>query len=185
MDNLQRRKINRLQEFDYSQNGAYFVTICTSERQCIFWNNTNNDFEEWLDNAYVGANRVRPSKYELSEYGQIVDSAIMDIPNVYQNINVDKYVIMPNHVHMIISIHGDNKINGRTWFAPTISRIIKQTKGRITKQIGFPVWQKSFYDHIIRNQADYDRVWQYIGGNPMKWTLDEYYTKKERNDKNE
>lgn len=161
------RKNVRLQEFDYSQNGAYFVTICTKDKRNLFWN----------ENHSVGANRVRPQKSKLSQYGQMVDNAITDIPNVYQNTNVDKYVVMPNHIHMIISICENDVRNGRTWFAPTISRIVKQTKGRITKQIGFSVWQKSFYDHIIRNQADYDRIWQYIDENPIKWELDEYYIK--------
>lgn len=65
---------------------------------------------------------------------------------------------------------------------PTISRIIKHMKSKVSKQVGCSIWQKSFYDHIIRNQRDYERIWQYINDNPIKWTLDEYY---ERYDKNE
>ena len=65
--------------------------------------------------------------------------------------------------------------NGRTQFAPTMSRIIKQFKGKITKQIGYCIWQKSFYDHVIRGEKDYLRIWEYIENNPGKWTEDKYF----------
>lgn len=89
---------------------------------------------------------------------------------VYENVFVDNYVIMPNHIHLIIRIE-----SGRTQFAPTIGRIIKQFKGSITKQIGKSIWQKSFYDHIIRDDYDYQTKWQYIDENPGKWLEDELY----------
>jgi len=76
---------------------------------------------------------------------------------------------MPDHIHFIISIHTDE--NGRTQFAPTISRVMKQFKRSITKQIGRSIWQKSFHDHGIRNQQDYDEIWEYIENNPLKYTL--------------
>ena len=77
---------------------------------------------------------------------------------------------MPNHIHLIVVIQ-----NGRTQFAPTISRIIKQFKGKITKQVGFCIWQKSFYDHVIRDEKDYLRICEYIENNPVKWTEDKYF----------
>lgn len=80
---------------------------------------------------------------------------------------------MPNHLHLIIVI--DNPVIGRTQFAPTISRIIKQFKGAITKQIGFSPWQRSFYDHIIRNEKEYTAYWQYIENNPVNWENDELF----------
>lgn len=75
---------------------------------------------------------------------------------------------MPDHIHMIIFIMPNE--NGRTQFAPTLSRIIKQFKGSITKQIGFSIWQKSFNDHIIRNEKSYLEIWKYIDGNPLKFS---------------
>lgn len=84
-------------------------------------------------------------------------------------IRVDKYCIMPDHIHIILVIDADAA--GRTQFAPTISRVIKQFKGAITKQIGRPIWQKSFYDHGIRNQQDYDEIRQYTENNPLKYVL--------------
>jgi len=119
---------------------------------------------------------VRPHdgtiKIELSKTGQIVNDGINNIEAIYKTICVDKYVIMPNHIHMILVIK-----NGRTMRVPTISNVISQLKGYIAKQAGHPNWQKSFYDHIIRNETDHQTIWEYIENNPLKWTLDKYYIK--------
>lgn len=156
---LEKRKPNRLQNYDYSQAGAYFVTICTAERKNVFWNS----------DASVGANNVRP----LSDYGKTAERFLTDIPRIYNKISVPSYVIMPNHIHMIIIIETDE--NRRPVVAPTISQIIKQYKGVVTKEIGFSLWQKGFFDHIIRNEEDYLSHLQYINENPAKWENDEYY----------
>lgn len=158
-EDLPKRKNIRLQGYDYNQNGAYFITICVK------------DMHEMLGKIDVGANCVRP---QLSEIGGAVDDEILMLSDIYENVNVDKYVVMPNHVHMIITI--DLADNGRTQFAPTISRVIKQFKGSITKKIGFSIWQKSFHDHIIRNEQEYQKIWQYIDENPAKWSEDCYYS---------
>ena len=105
---------------------------------------------------------------ELSDIGMIVDNEIKKLNSIYDAVRVDKYCIMPDHIHFIISINTDE--NGRTQFAPTISRVVKQFKGSVTKQTGRPIWQKSFYDHGIRNQRDYDEIWEYIENNPLKNT---------------
>lgn len=116
----------------------------------------------------VGANYVHPlDQLPLSKIGIVIENEIYKLNTVYENIKVDKYQIMPNHIHLIIFIYEDS--NGRTQFAPTISRIIKQFKGSITKQIGFSIWQKSFYDRIIRNEKEYQEVWNYIHNNPLKY----------------
>ena len=132
---MNSRKNNRLEFYDYSQNGAYFVTICAKDKQKIFWNNQQ---------CSVGAVRGRPQD-KLNHLGLIVKIGIEKIPLYYQNITVDKYVIMPNHVHLIIRID-NNDINGRPMTAPTLSQIVNQFKGYCSKQIGHPVWQKSFHD---------------------------------------
>ena len=116
----------------------------------------------------VGANCVRPlDQLPLSKIGIVIENEIYKLNTVYENIKVYKYQIMPNHINLIIFIYEDS--NGRTQFAPTISRIIKQFKGSITKQIGFSIWQKSFYDRIIRNEKEYQSVWNYIHNNPLKY----------------
>lgn len=152
---LPKRKNIRLNDYNYSSNGAYFITICTKNKENLLWKN-------------VGANCVRPlDQLPLSKIGIVIENEIYKLNTVYENIKVDKYQIMPNHIHLIIFIYEDS--NGRTQFAPTISRIIKQFKGSITKQIEFSIWQKSFYDSIIRNEKEYQEVWNYIHNNPLKY----------------
>ena len=156
MKNLPKRKPIRIEDYDYSTPGAYFITVCTANREKIFWNS-------------VGADIIRPENLPLSSIGQIAEQSILQVPTHYENIFIDKYCIMPDHIHFIIFINTDE--NGRTQVAPTISRVMKQFKGSITKQVGRPIWQKSFYDHGIRNQQDYDEIWAYIENNPLKYNM--------------
>ena len=104
-----------------------------------------------------------------------METEICKIEDLYAQVRIDKYCIMPDHIHMIVMI-GDctGKTSGRPQVAPTLSSIIQQFKGSITKQIGSPIWQKSFYDHIIRDEEDYENIWQYIDGNPSEWPVEDY-----------
>ena len=158
---LLKRKKNRLKNYDYSQPNTYFITVCTEKRKNMFW-------------ANVGASIARPEDVRLSEYGKIVEKYIRDIPNHYGAITVDHFVIMPNHIHLLFQIHTNQ--DGRALLAPTVSTAIAQMKGVITKKIGHSIWQKSFHDHVIRNKKDYELIWNYIEGNPMKWSEDCFYT---------
>lgn len=92
---------------------------------------------------------------------------IQQIEIVYPNIIVDEYIIMPNHIHMILEIH--QQCNN------SISKIIQQLKGKITKEIGYGIWQKLFYEHIIRNEKEYLKIKEYIINNPINWNTDKYY----------
>lgn len=159
---LQKRKPNRLKDYDYSQNGAYFITICTNDRKSI------------LSRIIVGASIARPNEIQLTDVGVIAEKGIKGIEEHYENVFVDNYLIMSNHIHLIIRI--DNE-KGRAMLAPTISLIIQQFKGYVTKQFGKSVWQKLYYDHIIRDEYDYFTKWQYIEDNPSKWAEDELYHK--------
>lgn len=172
MTDKPQRKDNRLQGFDYSTPRAYFITLCTQGRQCT------------LSTISVGASIARPPTHNLTHAGKIVDAAIQAIPQHYPSVQVDKYVIMPNHVHMILRICAAE--DGRAMLAPTIvpvadapsvsiPRIIQHMKGVITKQLGVPLWQKSFHDHIIRSEDDYRAIWEYIDTNPFRWTEDCFY----------
>ena len=158
---LQKRKQNRLKNYDYSKPNAYFITICTENRRNMFWEN-------------VGASIARPEDVRLSEYGRMVEESIRDIPKYYHAITVDRFVVMPNHIHLLLQIHTDE--SGRAMLAPTVSTVIAQLKGAISKKIGHSIWQKLFHDHVIRNQKDYEMIWNYIEGNPMKWAEDCFYT---------
>ena len=168
MNNLPKRKPIRIEDYDYSTPGAYFITVCTANREKIFWSNRRGELRSPAYNIQTGDQRS-PLRVELSDVGKIVDAEIQKMNTVYDAVRVDKYCIMPDHIHFILSIDTDE--NGRTQFAPTISRVIKQFKGSITKQVGRPIWQKSFYDHGIRNQQDYDEIWAYIENNPLKYNM--------------
>ena len=163
MDTYPERKRNRLKDYDYSSEGYYFITICTKDREAVLW-----------ERAPVGAAFGR---LVLSEIGSIVDKEIHEIEGIYSNVMIDKYVVMPNHIHMIIILKTKQEEGGRPKAAPTIPQILNKFKGSISKQIGRSTWQKSYYDHVIRDEADYLAVWQYVDNNPAKWLDDEYYEK--------
>ena len=125
--------------------------------------------------AVVGAGSSRPHVHLLND-GKIVDKWIREMPKKYPLIRMDNYVIMPNHVHMILFISGN--IHGRDNPAPTsdIRSAIGYWKYQTTKEINIPgFWQRSYHDHIIRNETEYQRIWQYMDENPEKWTEDCYY----------
>ena len=161
--NLPKRKPTRLANFDYSTNGTYFITICTYNRKRFFGN--------------IVGQGLAPAENRLSIYGKIAEEQLLLLENRYQNIKIDKYVIMPNHIHIIILI---NKTAGASP-CPTISSIMctyKSLTSRICRQNGLKskLFQSSFYDHIIRNEQDYNEIWQYIEANPQKWSEDRFYS---------
>ena len=157
---LPKRKRNRLTEYDYSTPNTYFITICTENRANLFW----EDAKAIID---------RPENVPLTNLGIIVRQSIYDIPTHYPAITVNHAVVMPNHIHLLLQIHTD--ADGRPMVAPTIATVINQTKGVISKKAGFSVWQKGFYDHVIRSEQDYLEIWNYIEGNPGKWAEDKLY----------
>ena len=175
------RKRNRLEKYDYSSSGAYFITFCTKDRKCLLWRKTVGE-DIILQNNYV----------PLSNCGEIVEKAIREIGNHYPNVELIKYVIMPNHVHLILLIHYGGRMvssptgeesecwrlinDGRMISSPTVSIIIGQVKRWVSRQVGFPLWQRSFYDHIIRNAEDYEECLRYIEENPIEWKFDRLYS---------
>jgi REP element-mobilizing transposase RayT len=169
-DKHHRRSI-RLQGYDYSQNGAYFVTLCTQNRECLFGEIVN---EEMI----------------LNEYGKIVEQCWNDLPNHYDNIIFDEYVIMPNHFHGIIFIVGAihelplHELPVQQRRKMLLPKIIGRFKMNSAKQInqirntsGIPVWQRNYYEHIIRNEKSLENIRNYIINNPSKWYYDNYNTK--------
>ena len=156
--NLPKRKHPRLKNYDYSQNGYYFITICTQDHKKLLGSiHLPDDPQALPDNT-------------LSEYGRITETYIKSIENAYRNVYVEKYVIMPNHVHLILVLYSDKD----TEPAPSIQTVIHGFKSLTTKKIGFPIWQESFYEHIIRNDAAYREIWTYIDDNPRRWLEDRY-----------
>ena len=110
---------------------------------------------------------------QLTRIGQLTETAILAIPDRYPGVFVDHYVIMPNHVHLILRLDAES---GRPMVVPTVGRILQQMKGWVTKQANQPVWQSRYYDHVIRDDYDYKIKYQYIDENPENWLLqyDEY-----------
>ena len=157
MNKLPKRKKIRIKDYDYSNPGAYFITICTAKREMLFWNN-------------VGADIIRPQNIQLSQIGKIAEQGILQIETHYENVFVDKYCIMPDHIHLILQIKANE--NGQKISTSTIPTIIGSLKRWVSKQVGKPLWQKSFFDHGIRNQQDYDEIWKYIDENPLKYMLE-------------
>ena len=138
----------------------------------------NNNLSKHETN--VGADIIRPPSNrhfnnDLSKHGKIVDTAINSIPKYYPFVSVEIYAIMPDHIHLILKISHENANknhtvnNGRIISAPTVNTIIGQMKRWVSKEIGVPIWQKSFYDRILRNEDEYLQAAEYIFNNPMKW----------------
>ena len=115
--------------------------------------------------------KIKAAKYERI-YQSLKD--ILKIEKIYPCIFVDSYVIMPNHIHLLLTIDTIR----RPMVAPTIATVIKQFKGAVSKEVGMSVWQKGFYDHIIRDDEDYNTKAQYIDTNPLTWERDELYTER-------
>lgn len=157
------RKRNRLENFDYSQGGAYFITICAKDHRCLFGR---------IDSECLNFDNDK-SGVVLSDIGKIVDKTVCNIESAYKGLaELDKYVVMPNHIHFVLFLSGTDMENP---ILPSISQIVRHLKSIVTKQVGYSVWQKSYYDHIIRNEKDYKEICKYIDNNPQKWALDKYF----------
>ena len=160
MDELKNRKTTRLKGADYNRNQAVFLTICTKERRCIL-------------SRIVGTGVLDGPQIELTTYGQIADKYIGKMNAFYENLTVDKYVIMPDHIHLLLTINEPDGHPGRG--VPTrtsvIARFVGTLKRFCNKEYGENIWQSRYYDHVIRNQQDYNEVWEYIENNPRKWIV--------------
>ena len=175
---LPKRKNIRLPDYDYSSNDAYFVTICTKDREPLLGEIVARVAEG--DGFYGGPVGYGTPTIVLSPNGQIVDRYINNINVKYWNITVPIYCIMPNHIHLIVVIGGENakasKESGSPRAAtPTVPKIINSLKSLATKEAGQPLWQRGYYEHIIRGEQDYCDIWKYIETNPPKWAEDQYY----------
>jgi len=154
------RKGARLKDYDYSQAGCYFITICVNDRR------------EMLGDV-VGDAALGVPSVELTEIGEMVKRRIENIENVSHS-QVNKYIIMPNHVHLLITLSGGTPRAASPTKA-VIPQIVNALKSLTSKEAGVSIWQRSYYDHIIRDEAEYLRTWQYIEDNPVNWSEDEYH----------
>ena len=154
--NLPDRKLHRLTKYNYANDGYYYVTICTHNKSNLFWNINS-----------------------LNEMGEIAKTELESISTHFIHVRIDKYVIMPNHIHGVFVIGCGAKAERSRPF-PTLSTVVGLYKSGVSRLIHelspkTQIWQRGFHDHIIRDEGDYLRIWQYIDENPAKWTEDEYY----------
>ncbi len=165
MMELKKRKHPRLKQFDYSSPGAYFVTICTKERK------------ETLSKICVGRG-LAPAENELSPWGKIAHGQIIALKTRYPDVSVDTFAIMPNHIHLLLRLSSAAGASPR----PTIPEIVctfKSITTRLCRQNGFTdarLFQNSFHDHIIRDEKDYQKIWEYIDTNVFCWEKDCFYS---------
>ncbi len=165
VNELPNRKSTRLKNYDYSTPGTYFVTICVKDRKCI------------LSNIIVGQG-LAPAENILTKYGDIARKQIELLEERYKGIKIEKYVIMPNHIHVLISNY---EMAAGASPCPTISDVIcafKSITTRLCRKRGLEerqLFQSSFHDHIIRGDEDYRKIWEYIDTNVLKWKQDCFY----------
>ena len=162
--NLPKRKPNRLAGFEYSTPGAYFITICVEGKRCIL-------------SSVVGGGAFDAPQMRLTELGKIAEKHIIT-SNRLPNVCVEKYVIMPNHIHLLLAV-SESDMNGSSR-APTptneiVPRFVSTLKRFCHREAGERIFQRSYHDHIIRNQRDYDEIWQHIDNNPLRWKEDCFY----------
>lgn len=179
------RRSTRLPDFDYTTAGAYFVTICAHERACLFGD-------------------IIDGEMRLNEWGEIVQQTWDAVPGHFSNVALDQFIIMPNHVHGIILLNDDDRVgathaspvivahdHGRATHASplppgpkpqSIGAIVGSFKSAATKRINLlrnspaqPVWQRNFYEHVIRNDRDLAAIRDYIAGNPWNWADDDHH----------
>ncbi len=177
---IHHRKSIRLRGYDYSQAGMYFVTICTHDRTPLFGEIINGEMK-------------------MNEAGVIATDEILVTAKMRHNVSFDEFIVMPNHMHSIIAVgarctrpdctrpecspkNGGGNESGRVQRAPTIGDVVRGYKSAVTKRINqlrnppfAPVWQRNYYEQIIRDEAAYLKIAEYIQTNPQRWQEDIYY----------
>ena len=169
-----QRKPNRIAGYDYSQSGAYFVTICTQDRKKILSKITAGTplpgCPQMPHHETVQPRTGVPT-VELLWHGEIANQYIRQMDTFYAHLSVDQYVIMPDHIHLLITIHDGHPRTGVPTRTSEIARFVGTLKRFCNKEYGENIWQSRYYDHVIRNQQDYNEVWEYIENNPTKWAI--------------
>ena len=156
-----KRKPNRLPNFDYSTPGAYFITICVEGKRCILAD-------------IVGGGALDAPQIQLTPLGKISEKNILS-GNRIPNVRIDNYVIMPNHIHLLISVNYDGTSKAPSPTNAVIPHFVSTFKRFCHRDAGIRLFQRSYHDHVIRGEADYFKIWEYIENNPAKWEEDCFY----------
>ena len=155
---LPRRKPTRLKGYDYSTPGIYFITVCTHNKECLL-------------SKIVGEGLCALPQNILTPLGEKVEKSIQYINENYTGVVIEKYVVMPNHIHLIVKLD-DSGGRGN----PPLQNVVGQLKSYTTKNSENAIWQRSYHDHIIRGENDYKKIWEYIDTNVLRWQNDCFYT---------
>jgi len=168
---MKNRKSIRLKNWDYTQEGYYFITICAYQKKCVF-------------------SRIENDSIILNEWGRIIQHCLLNVPEHFKHVQMDSFIIMPNHIHFILII--GSTCRGTACRAPTVEKfgipitgslptVIRSFKSAVTKQIkelhhspDLIIWQRNYYDHIIRNEQSLNEIRTYINNNPSQWSMDKY-----------
>ena len=155
-----QRKRNRLKSFDYNSHATYFLTICSENKACIF-------------GKVIWEGEYQKPRVQLSEIGRIVEKYI-DSSDKITGVQIENYVIMPNHIHILVDVANTTQkgIDKQHAVVPSVVGAIKRLTNR---EVGRNIFQRSYYDHIITTQREYDNAWDYIDGNPAEWLRDKYH----------
>ena len=155
---LHHRRSIRLRGYDYTLAGAYFVTICTQARVCLFGD-------------------IVVDKMRLNAAGQLLQAAWDALPDHYPHVELDEFVIMPNHVHGIIVLNSDPAVTTTRHGLPEIVRALKTFSSRhINEQNqteGVQLWQRNYWEHVIREESELNSIREYIQNNPLQWEMDQ------------
>ncbi len=162
---LPKRKHPRSKDYDYSLDGAYFVTICTHEKRCVL--------------SRIVGRGLAPAEIEYTKFGRIAREQLFMLENRFPSVKIDQYVIMPNHMHVIFVLNNEETAGASP--RPTIMDVVCAYKSLTTRECKKisnieRLFQTSFYEHVIRNQKDYELTVNYIYENPTKWQFDKMYS---------
>jgi putative transposase len=168
MAELQKRKHPRLKEYDYSQDGGYFLTICTYQRKCML--------------SKIVGRGLAPAEPLLLPAGQIVAEELETLPERFPTLELLQTVIMPNHIHILLRLSAAGASPRPTMGQAAVTDVVRVLKSLTARQWngrngtrGVPLWQGSYHDHILRDENDFLNHWTYIAQNPARWGEDEYY----------
>lgn len=160
--NIHHRRSIRLQGYDYAQEGLYFITLCVQNRECLFGD-------------------IKDGIMTLSDIGKVVQAEWLNTLKVRTNVALHSFVVMPNHFHAIIEIvyrrgECNSPPHQLTFKSPsqTVGAMVRGFKSAVSRQLGFSVWQRDYYEHIIRDERAYDNISNYINDNPLKWDSDKF-----------
>ena len=168
------RKNIRLDQWDYASDAAYFVTICCPEGRKLFGEIVDEHGTPLCELPSIENTSIAGCRLSPSRAGECCERVIAAAYNTSKQVHVSHHVVMPNHIHLII-------VARQSEGAPTsLSSFVHYLKGAVTREVrkihpGAVVWQKGYYEHVIRDEADYQRILEYVTTNPLKWANDKYY----------